>query len=168
MTITCTCLQSVWHLWWVLCHSQQDHMSCHRLLGDFEPKWMCSSLTPSSSAICRRDWDRGALWHKDRADFGKQIGIYGLLSLYLTYLEKKTNNLKGTFRFDWISLICFLSGFETGFEQWEGCLKRGVWVRLAVTLGATPGHRSSWQLYTDKQISPISYTNKHHRLSDLF
>lgn len=77
-------------------------------------------------------------------------------------------DLKGTFRCDTISLICFLSAFETGFEQWEECLKRGASVRLAVTLGVTPGTRSSSQFYTDKQISPINYTNKHHRLSDLF
>lgn len=49
-----------------------------------------------------------------------------------------------------------------------GVSERGVSVRLAVTLGVTPGTRSSSLFYTDKQISPINYTNRHHRLSDLF
>lgn len=74
-------LQFMWHQWSVPNGAQHDHMSRHRHRGNLEPKWMCSSLTPSSSAICSRDWDHEAFWHKEGWDLSKQMAAWGPLSV---------------------------------------------------------------------------------------
>ncbi len=86
-----TRLQFMWHPWSVPNGAQRDHMSRHRHRGNFEPKLMCSSLTPSSSAICSGDWDHEAFWHKDGWDLGKQMSVWGLLSVYSDIFKKETS-----------------------------------------------------------------------------
>lgn len=76
-------LHFIWHQWPVPSDAQHDHMSTHRHRGIFEPKWMCSSLIPSSSAICSSDWDHEALWHGNGLNLGKQMAVGGPLGKYL-------------------------------------------------------------------------------------
>lgn len=85
-------LQFMWHQWSVPNGAQHDHMSCHRHRGNFGPKWMCSSLTPNSSAICSGDWDHQAFWHKEGWDLNEQMKIckFGFRCLSLVNLRVVT------------------------------------------------------------------------------